>query len=195
MKKLYCFDFDGTLTKKDTLFLFLRSYNSSRYFRAYLKHLPLFIFLKINLLEAEAVKRSFVNAVLKGEKKHKLEEAANAFFEQMYPHLIREAAIEFIDSIPRETVDSVIVTASLDLWAQPFAKYWNMELLSTEMLYENGVYTGKFKTKNCNGREKVNRVEEFLQNRKYDKVIAFGDSTGDQALFRYASESHFKFFH
>lgn len=195
MKKLYCFDFDGTLTKKDTLFLFLRSYNSSRYFRAYLKHLPLFIFLKINLLQAEAVKKSFVNAVLKGEKKYKLEEAANAFFEQMYPRLIREAAIEFIDSIPREKVDSVLVTASLDLWAQPFAKYWKMELLSTEMLYENGVYTGEFKTKNCNGSEKVNRVEDFLKNRKYDKVIAFGDSAGDQALFRYATESHFKFFH
>ncbi|MHA6697530.1 HAD family hydrolase [Chryseobacterium sp. A301] len=195
MKKLYCFDFDGTLTKKDTLFLFLRSYNSSRYFWAYLKHLPLFFLLKIKLLEAQPVKRSFVNAVLKGEKKQKLEQAANAFFEEVYPSLIRDAALEFIESIPRESVDSVLVTASLDLWAQPFAKHWNMELLSTEMLYENGVYLGEFKTKNCNGKEKVNRLENFLENRKYDKVIAFGDSLGDQAMFRFASESHFKFFH
>ncbi len=194
MKKLYCFDFDGTLSKKDTLFLFLRFYNSKRYFIAYLKHLPLFFLLKLKLLEAKSVKQSFISTVLKGESESRLKLSAAAFFESHYPSLIREHALEFIESIPRDSVDAALVTASLDLWAEPFAKQWNMTLLATEALYENGVFTGQFKGENCNGKEKVRRLEHFVKDRKYDKIIAFGDSSGDYPMFKFATESHFKFF-
>ena len=30
MKKLYCFDFDGTITYKDTMFLYLKFYDSTK---------------------------------------------------------------------------------------------------------------------------------------------------------------------
>ena len=53
MKKLYCFDFDGTLTYRDTMFLFLKFYNRRKFYFSFVKHVPLFILLKLNLLEAE----------------------------------------------------------------------------------------------------------------------------------------------
>ena len=73
MKKLYCFDFDGTLTYSDTMFLYLKFYNPSKFRIQFIKHIPLFILLKLNLLEAEKVKKSFISSILKGEKKEKIE--------------------------------------------------------------------------------------------------------------------------
>ncbi len=57
MKKLYLFDFDGTLTDKDTMFLYLRFFNPSKYRVQFLKHVPLFILLKLTLADAEKVKK------------------------------------------------------------------------------------------------------------------------------------------
>ena len=88
MKKLYCFDFDGTLTKEDTMFLFLKFYNSNKYFIEFAKHIPLFLFLKLGLLDAEKVKKSFISGILKGEKKQKIEELAQKFFKENFLYFL-----------------------------------------------------------------------------------------------------------
>ena len=80
MKKLYCFDFDGTITKKDTMFSFLKFYNKRKFYLNFMKHLPFFIMLKLNLSEAEQVKKNFVSSILKGEKETKIQQKAISFF-------------------------------------------------------------------------------------------------------------------
>jgi len=65
MKKLYLFDFDGTLTYKDTMFLFLKFYDPTKFSVQFLKHVPLFILLKMKLADAEAVKKSLISSILK----------------------------------------------------------------------------------------------------------------------------------
>lgn len=194
MKKLYCFDFDGTLTTKDTMFLFLKFYHRGRFYVQFLKHLPLFILLKLKLLEAESVKRSLVSGVLKGEKKEVLEKKTQAFFAKYYPAIFRKNALDFIANIDADT-ESYIVTASLDIWVKPFAEQFRMKLIATEAEFKNGVFTGNFVTKNCNGIEKVNRIQQEIKGLKYDKIIAFGDTSGDRAMLSFANEGHFKFFH
>lgn len=194
MKKLYCFDFDGTLTTKDTMFLFLKFYHREKFYVQFLKHLPLFILLKFKLLEAESVKRSLVSEVLKGEKKEVLEKKAQAFFTKYYPAIFRKNALDFIANIDADT-ESYIVTASLDIWVKPFAEQFRMKLIATEAEFKNGVFTGNFVTKNCNGIEKVNRIQQEIKGLKYDKIIAFGDTSGDRAMLSFANEGHFKFFH
>lgn len=195
MKKLYCFDFDGTLTYKDTMFLFLKFYNPSKFYFQFAKHTPLFILLKLGLLDAENVKKSFISGVLKGEKKEKLEKKAQKFADENYPEIFRENALEFIGNIDRENTESLIISASLDIWAKPFAEKLKIKLLSTEAEFTNGVFTGNFATKNCNGNEKVNRIKKEIESRKFDKIIAFGDTSGDKPMLDFAHESHFKFFH
>ena len=48
---------------------------------------------------------------------------------------------------------------------------------------------------NCNGGEKVHRIKEAIQGKKFDKTIAFGDTSGDKEMLEWANESHFEFFH
>ncbi|MDN3607551.1 HAD-IB family hydrolase [Kaistella yonginensis] len=195
MKKLYCFDFDGTLTYKDTMFLYLQFYDASKFRIQFIKHIPLFILLKMNLLEADKVKRSFVSSVLKGQTKSKIEKKSQQFFDQYYPEIFRENALDFIKNIDHSQTDCYIVSASLDIWVRPFAEKFGMKLLATQAAFENNIFTGKFVGKNCNGLEKVNRIKEAINEKKYDKTIAFGDTSGDQEMLDWADEGQFKFFH
>lgn len=195
MKKLYLFDFDGTLTTEDTMFLFLKFFDSKRYRRMYAKHVPLFAMLKLKLVEAENVKKSFIASVLKNQTKERIETAAEAFFQKYYPGIIRENALEFINHIDRNKTECYLVTASMDIWVKPFAEKFNMKLISTRAEFVDGVFTGSFIGKNCNGEEKLHRIKEALGTKKFDKKVAFGDSAGDKQMLSYADESFFRFFH
>lgn len=195
MKKLYLFDFDGTLTYKDTMFLFLKFYDPAKFSVQFLKHVPLFILLKMKLADAEAVKKSFIASILKGQSRYQIEKKAQQFFDENYPGLFRENALDFIKNIDREHTESYIVSASLDIWVKPFADKLNMILLATKAEFIDGIFTGEFIGKNCNKDEKVCRIEAELGDKKFDKIIAFGDTSGDKAMFKFANESHYRFFH
>lgn len=195
MKKLYCFDFDGTITYKDTMFLFLRYYNPAKFRVQFIRHIPLFILLKLKLADTEKVKKSFIGSVLKGQLQSKIEEKAEKFFEENFPKIIRENALDFINNIDREHTHSLIVTASLDLWVKPFAEKLQMQLVSTQAEFKNGIFTGNFVGINCNGNEKLERIKKEISGHKYDKIIAFGDTSGDKAMLKWADEGHYRFFH
>jgi len=195
MKKLYCFDFDGTLTYKDTMFMYLKFYDSTKFRVQFLRHVPLFILLKLKLAETEKVKKSFIGSILKGQTQEKIEKKAKQFFEEHYPKIVRENALDFINNIDRNNTQSLLVTASLDIWTQPFAEAFKMQLVSTRAEFKNGVFTGNFIGKNCNGKEKLVRIQEQINDHKYDKIIAFGDTSGDRQMLKWANEGHYQFFH
>src|SRR5690606_9917127 len=186
MKKLYCFDFDGTLTYKDTMFLYLKFYNASKFRMQFIKHIPLFTLLKLNLLEAEKVKKSFISSILKGQSKAKIEKKSQEFFDQYYPEIFRENALDFIKNIDYSQTDCYIVSASLDIWVKPFAEKFKMNLIATNAEFKNDIFTGNFVGNNCNGVEKVNRIKAEITDKKYDKIIAFGDTSGDQPMLTWA---------
>lgn len=195
MKKLYCFDFDGTLTYKDTMFLYLKFYNSSKFRIQFVKHIPLFILLKLKLTDTEKVKKSFIGSILKGQLQTKIEDKSKLFFEEYYPKILRENALDFIGNIDKENTDSLIVTASLDIWTKPFAEKLQMKLVATQAEFKNGIFTGNFIGKNCNGEEKLERIKTEINGAKYDKIIAFGDTSGDKPMLQWANEGHYQFFH
>ncbi|SEW47548.1 HAD-superfamily subfamily IB hydrolase, TIGR01490 [Chryseobacterium wanjuense] len=195
MKKLYCFDFDGTLTYKDTMFMYLKFYDPTKFRLQFLKHVPLFILLKLKLAETEKVKKSFIGAILKGQTQEKIEKKSRQFFEEHYPKIVRENALDFIQNIDRSNTQSLLVTASLDIWAKPFADAFQMQLVSTKAEFRNGVFTGNFIGKNCNGKEKLARIKTEIDGQKYDKIIAFGDTSGDKPMLKWANEGHYQFFH
>lgn len=195
MKKLYLFDFDGTLTYKDTMFLYLKFYNSTKFYVQFLKHIPLFVLLKLKLADAEKVKKSFISSILKGESRAKIDKKAQSFFEKYERDIFRKNALEFIKNIDRTQTECYIVSASLDIWVKPFAEKLNIKLLATQAEFADDIFTGNFIGKNCNGPEKVKRIIEALKGRKFDKTIAFGDTSGDREMLVWADESQFEFFH
>lgn len=177
------------------MFLYLKFYDSRKFTLQFIRHIPLFALLKLKLADAEKVKKSFIASVLKGESKIKIEKKSQDFFTHYYPDIFRENALDFIKNIDREHTESYIVSASLDIWVKPFADHFKMNLLATEAEFRDEVFTGNFIGKNCNGPEKVSRIKEAIAGKKFDKIIAFGDTSGDREMLAWANESQFEFFH
>lgn len=194
MRKLYLFDFDGTLTTKDTMFEFLKFYNPRKFRVQFLKFIVLFAFVKMKISDAETVKKSFISSFLKNEKKSVLEARANAFCEENFSKIMRPNALEFIKNIQPEKTESYIVSASLDIWVRPFAEKLGLKLIATRAEFKDERFTGNFVGKNCNGAEKVDRIITEIAGKKYDKIIAFGDTAGDKEMLAFSDEGHFRFF-
>ena len=195
MKTLYCFDFDGTLTNADTMFMFLRFYQPEMFYFQFIKHLPLFLLYGLKILSATYVKKSLIRAMLGGATRNELKVKADEFFREKQVAICREKAVAFISKIDRKEADCYIVSASLDIWLKPFAGYLNMELVATEAKYENNLFTGDFSTPNCTGKEKVNRMKQAIEGKRYKQIIAFGDSDGDRELMAWADVAYYRFFH
>ena len=193
-RNLYLFDFDGTLTCKDTLFDFLKFSFPKVYFINYLIFIPLFIVSRLKIIDAGFVKEMFISKFLKGKSYVEINQLAQNYFEQNHQELIYSKADEYIKSLSNYN-DKFIVSASVDFWIQPYADYYEMGLICTKAKYdEQGFFTGKFASPNCNYQEKKNRIEKEIDLSLYDKIIAFGDTKGDEAMFSIATKSNFRYF-
>jgi len=193
-RKLYLFDFDGTLTKKDTLFDFLKSSFPSKYAKIYILFIPFFILSKLKFIEPGKVKEKFIGSFLKGKSFVEINNLAQLYFNKNYPNIIHPKADEYIKSINNYN-DKFIVSASLDLWIKPFADYYGMGLICTNAEFdEHGFYTGIFASKNCNNDEKRYRIEKEIDLSLYDEVIVFGDTEGDKAMFSLSTKKYYRYF-
>ena len=81
-KDLYLFDFDGTLTRVDTLFDFLKHSFPGKYKSAYFKFIFLFILVKLKLRDPGQVKQKFLVFFLEGKSKTEIEELAFKYFQK-----------------------------------------------------------------------------------------------------------------
>ena len=67
-----------------------------------------------------------------------------------------------------------------------------MEVLGTQIEVEDGKLTGRFKSNNCYGAEKVRRIQEAISDRSLYEIEAFGDSRGDKEMLAFADQGHYK---
>ncbi len=193
-KNLYLFDFDGTLTVKDSMFDFLKFIAPVLFYIGFVLFLSLFVFLKLGLLDASKVKEKFIAFFLKGKSKEELQHKAKQYFQKRHKYLLRENAVEYVQSISQED-EKYMVSASMDIWLEPFAEYLELNLICTRAHWLNEKYSGKFLGKNCNGQEKAHRIQKEIALSKYDEIIAFGDTSGDKQMYNLATEFHHQYFH
>ena len=193
-RQLYLFDFDGTLTKKDTLFDFLKFSFPKTYSKHFLLFVPLFVLSKLKMVDAGKVKEKFISSFLKGKSYSEINQFAQNYFDKNHKHLIHDNADEYLKSISNYH-DKFIVSASVDIWVKPFADFYGMGLICTKADFDDqGYYTGKFASENCNNEQKKIRIQKEIDLTLYDEVYAFGDTAGDKAMFTLATKTYFREF-
>ena len=195
MRKIYAFDFDGTLTTKDTLLEFIRfAKGSGQMFRGFLLFSPLLILMKLHLFPNWKVKQKIFSYFFKGMKIDDFNALCTCFAEQN-KHLLRPAGIEKVrQAIAEEHTTVLIISASIDNWVRPFFDEIDkkIQVLGTQIETKEGRLTGQFTSKNCYGEEKVNRLTALYPHREAYYLIAFGDSRGDKELLTFADKAYYK---
>ena len=67
-RKVYCYDFDGTITRKDTLLEFIKyTKGTSRFLQGFLLYSPLLILMKLHLYPNYKVKQKVFSYFFRGE--------------------------------------------------------------------------------------------------------------------------------
>ena len=190
MKKIYAFDFDGTLTTRDTLVEFIRYACGNRAFCwGFLRYSPLLILMKLGYYPNWKVKQQVFSYFFKGMPYEEFAQLGRLFALDCQ-HLLRPKGVEMGKKAQAEQAEVLIVSASIDNWVQPF--FPEVRVVGTQVEVKDGHLTGRFLTKNCYGQEKVDRILAIYRHRQEYELIAFGDSRGDKELLAFADEAHYK---
>ena len=192
-KDLALFDFDKTITDRDTFFDFM-SYACGRtkVLAVTLKLFPHIFFHLAGFIDGGKLKEFFFRKLIGGWKSEELENVAQRYTKERLSQIIRKTALDAIKKHRDNGADIVIVSASPSIWIKYFAKEQGIDLLSTELEVAEGTVTGKLAGKNCRGQEKVERIKKQYDLSKYRNIFAYGDSSGDREMLELANHKYYK---
>lgn len=196
-KKIVAFDFDGTITKKDTLLEFIRfSKGSFGLWGTFLLFSSLLVLYKLGLYPNWKVKEQIFSFLYKGISRSDFDSLCSCFFQEKGLDLIRKDALEKVFSLQDEGYEVLIISASIENWVVPFANYLKVKnVLATQVEFDRDEnLTGHFLNANCFGKEKVNRLLALYPDRKDYELLAFGDSKGDKELLAFADQGFYRLF-
>ena len=124
MKKIFVFDFDGTITHADTLLAFIRfACGPVRMCMGFALYAPLLVLMKLKLYPNYKAKQKVFAHFFRGMTLTRFDALCTAFAQQG-EHLLRPAARSFINTVRSEAYAMAIVSASIDNWVRPFAELY-----------------------------------------------------------------------
>ncbi len=190
---LALFDFDGTITEKDSFYDFigyLSRIHKSIIFKS-IFFLPISLAYALRLIPMGKSKELFLTFYFKGWKKSYFDERAKDYANTLLPRLIRPIALEKIRKHKMNKDKIVVVSASLDSWIGEWCLKNGLDLISSSLETKNGFITGKLKRGDCNGMEKAVRIQEKYNLEEYETVFAYGDSSGDKEMLGLADIGYY----
>lgn len=192
-RKLVLFDFDGTITTKDTFIEFLIFYAGlPRFLFGMALMSPYLGLFALKLVPNWKAKQKVIRYFLGGVSTEILRAKCEEFSEKVLPALIRPGAIQTINQYKTDQSVVAVVSASAEDWVQPWCRKQGILCIATQLEVENGKITGDLCGPNCYGPEKVKRIEKQFKLKEFDEIVAYGDSSGDKEMFGIAHQYHYK---
>ena len=192
---LALFDFDGTITNKDTFLEFIKFYKGNlRFYSGMLLLSPWLVLFKLKIFENWKAKEMVLKYFFKGENQADFKLKSQIFAKDIIPTMIRPKALQQLKKHIENGDKVIIISASAENWISSWVEQFNIPLLATRLEIKNGLITGNLEGKNCYGAEKINRLKIFLNNETYDKIYAYGDSSGDRELLAFATDKFYRHF-
>ena len=191
---IVAFDFDGTLTTRDsfTAFLAWRA-GPIRYALGLLRLVPelaRYAFLH----DRGRLKAAAVREFLSGLTPRTLGEAAEAFAAAKITTLLRPDALATWRRWKDTGAQMLIVTASPEAIVEPFARRLGADsLIGTRLkIGDSSRITGPLDGENCRGPEKVRRITAQFGTQVL--AAAYGDTDGDREMLAMASVRGYRVF-
>ena len=193
--KILVFDFDGTLTTRDTLIAFIRFARGTAWLlRCLALLLPRLLLMKVGLADNGRTKERLFAMCFKGMRTTDFDELCHRFAATVGRSVKRQATWGVMEKAVADGNPVYVVSASVDNWVKPFFPDV-VTVIGNQVESENERLTGRFLTHNCYGAEKVRRLKASLPDLAYARshyyIIAYGDSRGDKEMLAYADESHY----
>jgi phosphatidylglycerophosphatase C len=192
---LVAFDFDGTLTWRDSFVDFL-VWRAGRFgFAARLPALvPAALAYGIHR-DRGILKAAFARRFFGGVSRAQLQEDAQRFAAARFDVLIRPDALACWGNWRERGARLYIVTASPDIIVAPFAARLGADgLIATRLAFDTGGhFAGALQGPNCRGEEKAVRLRGAL-GPDVRLTAAYGDTAGDREMLALAEHPGLRVF-
>jgi phosphatidylglycerophosphatase C len=184
-RPVVAFDFDGTITTKDTLRLFLTRIRGHRELATtFARHAPQLGMALRGGAARDRAKQLICMDVLGGLRLDRAEAAASETADAVRHHLIRPDAEARIRWHRAQGHRIIVVSASFQAYVAPVAASLGIEeVIATrwEVDSESGVLTGRLDGLNVRSEAKVTLLEDLLGG-PCRLAYAYGNSSGDTAM-------------
>lgn len=182
--KVAAFDFDGTLTRGDTLGPFLREVaGTGAVLRAFAADAPRLLLAAAGAGSRDSAKERMLRRLVAGRRHSDLAAAGRTYGEQVAASQMRPEMLARLRWHAAEGHEIVIVSASLDVYIEPTAELLGVgTVLCSRMEVDgDGRVTGRLVGGNCRGPAKLARIREQFGAGGYE-LWAYGDSAGDREM-------------
>lgn len=192
---IVAFDFDGTLTIRDSFTDFLRWRSGLSGWTLGLVRLGPALAAYVRDRDRGRIKAASVRQFLMGVRRDSLRAEAEQFAENRWAGFMRPDALTAWDEWGRRGAWRVIVTASPETTVEPFARRLGADaLLGTQLTFDaDDCVTGAFACPNCRGEEKVIRLRAAYGD-DVRLAAAYGDTSGDTEMLAIADQPGFRIF-
>lgn len=193
--KLFLYDFDGTLVKKDSMisFLYFININSKAiFFLNFVKAAPSFFLYFFKIITRDQLKENFLNVFFKNILKKELDCHAKKFAF----NIVSQIEPTIFNQLKHDPDNSThcIVTASLDIWMEPISNLLDVELIATKSMFNSSNCFIGINGKNCNNSEKVARIKRNYDLKKFNEISVYGNSSGDKAMIELGDKQYQNYF-
>lgn len=194
-RPIVAFDFDGTLTIRDSFTEFLRWRAGPGGWALGLVRIAPAVAVYARDRDRGRIKAASVKEFLRGVTRQTLEEDAERFADQAWNRFMRPDALRIWNDWGERGAHRVIVTASPETTVAPFAQRLGADaLLGTRLVFDaEDRVTGAFATPNCRGEEKVRRLRAAY-GPDVRLAAAYGDTSGDTEMLAVADTPGFRVF-
>ena len=186
------FDFDGTLTRSDSVVPFLRRVAGRRKLVVQLaRHAPSAI-VAIARHDRDRLKALATRAAFRGVPRSRVDALALEFGRTIAVRGLRDDVVARLGWHLEQGHRVVIVSASYEPYVRVVGGALGVtDVVATRLAVDDAdVCTGELEGANCRAAEKVHRLEQWLSQRGFARVDvelwAYGDSAGDRELLAYA---------
>lgn len=186
------FDFDGTISFKDSFIDFLAFKSKSEFYMKFAFALPFFAAYKLGFLKEQAIKNLALTLIYKNFKKEHFMVLCSRYASEVLPTILRAKAKEKLAWHKDNGDKIVIVTASLEEYLKPWCEKNGFELIASKLEVRNNRITGRLLGTNCSGDEKVRQIKEKYDLSTFEKIYAYGDTKADLAMLSLADEKFYK---
>lgn len=192
-RRIAFFDFDGTLTRKDSFLDFIAYYRGRvSFFWGMLWLMPVLLAYQFKLMPNWRAKERVLTYFFRGTPQSEFQRHCDQYGRERIHEILRSEALPAIDAHRQQGHSIYLVSASPENWLRAWCESERISLIATRLEVVDDLMTGRIAGQNCYGAEKAVRIRQEIDLDSYDYVYAYGDSPGDREMLALADSPHYR---